>query len=246
MKDSASDEDIHQYENRASLTNTVPQPESPVFNDECLRDDNGLQTGNKEDIPVTECVMIAEDYENSHLADQHKEPEDVSGQEQDTEGTCSSQSAPQLECQDSQQSAATQLKYQDSEQSATHLECQDSQQLAEQLERDLECHQVGEESGGAAQEVAMEEEEIQKSQSDQELNQEVNEENRETVEDHTAHSEGYQEPPRAVSLKVRMESVEETETKEGMYNSMHLSLNIKKWCKKCLHSCSLVPSSFFH
>lgn len=229
MKNIESDEETCEYENSTSQANTVPQQDSPVFNNECLQDNSSPpldQQVEEENAPTTEHVITAKDSEDGQLDDQQVEPEVVSSKsgpkEQDIEGTCSSQSAPQLERQDSQQSAATCLECQDSSEQSptTHVEHEDSQQLTEQLKNPECTFQVGEESSEAAQELAaVEGEEIQESQSDKELNQELKKENyRETVDDHTAHSEGYQEEPsRAESLEVRMDSVEETETKEGMY-----------------------------
>ena len=208
VQNTVNDEEAHQYENRALLVNTVPQSESPVFDDEYLQlqNDNSpsldQQTAEKEeDAPTTEHVMTTEDSEDSQLADQQKE-KDVSShscQEQDIEGTCSSQSGPQFVHQDIQQST-------------------------EQLEGDLECFKMTEESGEVSQELTKGGEEIQVNQSDQELkdkpNQGVGEgnspHNMVTVEDHMAHSEDYQEPRAAEVLEVRVESVEGTESKEGM------------------------------
>ena len=193
----SNEEQAHQYENRMSLINTMPQSESPVFNDEFLQlqNDNSQlldqQTAEKEeDVPTTEHVTTAKDFEDSQLADQQKE-EDVSNhlcQEQHIQETCSSHSAPQFQLQDSQQST-------------------------EQLEGDLECFKMADRSGEVTQELAEEGEEIQENQSDQELKDTLN---WEVEEDHTAYSEGYQEPRTAKLLEVRVESVEGTETKEGM------------------------------
>ena len=240
---SVNNEDTHQYENSASLQNAVPEPESPVYNNECLQlqEDNGpslnQQTTERDDIPgltiESECVMTAEDSEGGQPADQEKEELDAlshSSQQQDVQlhGTCSSQSAPQLE---NQQSVAL-LDDQDYQQlsPATELELKDSQQ-SEQLEGDLLEHdQAAEASDEVTQEAAWPKkgEEFQENQIDQEMKeisyQEMDPEEDSnnsplamTAENHTAHPEGYQQEPQSAELlEVRVESIEETETKEGM------------------------------
>ena len=144
VQHSINDEDPHQYyENRASLMNTVaPQPESPVFNDECLplQDDNrpslDQQTAQNEDIPTTDheqVLVTAEDSEYSQLADHQQKRDDTSSHsDQDQRGVEETCNSPQIEHQDGQQLAATfsQLEHQDHRQSHTHsqLEHQDNQQ----------------------------------------------------------------------------------------------------------------------
>ena len=179
MQHSINDEDPHQYyENRAALMNTVaPQPESPVFNDECLplQDDNrpslDQQTAQNEDIPTTDheqVLVTAEDSEYSQLADHQQKRDDTSSHsDQDQRGAEETCNSPQIEHQDGQQLAATfsQLEHQDRRQSHIHgqlehwdnhqqsantqVEHQDSQlQSDEQSQRDLKTE---EESGEVTQ-----------------------------------------------------------------------------------------------
>ena len=244
---SVNNEDTHQYENSASLQpeNAVPEPESPVYNNECLQlqEDNGpsldQQTTDRDDNPEltieSEGVMTAEDSEGGQPADQQKEedvssPDSMTSQQQDVQlhGTCSSQSVPQLHVDNQQTESVAPLDDQDSQQSpATELELKDSQQ-SEQLEGDLlERDQAAETSDEVIQEAAWPKkgEEFQENQIDRELKeipyQEMGPEEDSNNNPLAAAAENHTAHPEGYqqepqSAELRVKSIGGTETKEGM------------------------------